>query len=270
MTCRSPDTATSPNGKTRGGYRAEVAKWKKIVSGITLIVVGVFPVMIGAIDKPWSSLWAWALVVAVLLALGTQAALLIFDPGPEAKRSQILADLADTTRATFDSMGSMARSTPGEITRSRAERYNKLASELRAALLLRHGRARVQIFLVAPHVSGQPVRADVDGFAGRLPRSAPFVAGSPRGEAALKFISNGQSYISKDVDKDPPAGWQGTTSGYQSFMSCPVVSSADDGLGMVTVDFQDPTPLTEGDEAIMQIFAGHIAVARSIEMGRTG
>lgn len=270
MTCLSPDTATSPNGETQGDYRAEVAIWKKAISGISLIAVGVLPVIIGMIDTPWLNPWAWALGGVVLLALVAQSVLLIFNPGPEATRSQILADLADTTRATFDSMGSMARSTRGEITRSRAERYNKLASELRAALLHRHGRARVQIFLLAPDVSGQPVRAVVDGFAGRRPRSGPFVADSPRGEAALRFISEGQSYISKNVDKDPPAGWQGTTSGYQSFMSCPVVSSANDGLGMVTVDFQDPTPLTEGDEAIMQIFAGHIAVARSIEMGRTG
>ncbi|WP_140398371.1 GAF domain-containing protein [Brachybacterium massiliense] len=240
--------------------------WQKGLSSLSIIIIGVCPVVIGSFDEPWRNLWLVCLGVLVLLALVWQSSQILFTPGPSKWRDQILLGLADTTQATFESIARMAQKTPGAIARSRADQYDKLAGELRAALMDRHRRPRVQIFLVAPSTEGVPVRVEPDGHAGRRPKSDPFIAGTPRGDATLAFIEHGQSYLSHNVQDDPPDGWQGTTSGYQSFMSCPVVRDGTDGLGMVTVDFERPVTLTAGDEAILRLFAGHVAVARSIEL----
>lgn len=241
---------------------------QKILLGFSIIIIGSCPVVIGAFDEPWKNPWMIIPAVLVLAALLYQAAQIFSTPGPSRLRDEVLVDLADTTHSSFDSIAEMAKKAPGAIAKSRAELYRQLAVELRTALKdsRERPRPRVQIFFVESATEDAPLRAELHACAGRRPRSEPFVAGTRRGDATFQFIEAGQSYLSHNVQEDPPDGWQGTTSGYMSFMSCPVVRDGTDGLGMVTVDFERPVALTAGDEAILRIFAGHVAVARSIEL----
>ena len=93
------------------------------------------------------------------------------------------------------------------------------------------------------------VSMDSIGHSGRGERPRTFEAGTPRGDAALDFISAKQKSFYPDLTKKKPAGYDGTMSGYETYISVPIWT--DTGVyGMVTLDAPKADSFDEGDVAL--------------------
>lgn len=93
---------------------------------------------------------------------------------------------------------------------------------------------------------------------GETPRV--FESGTPRGDAALKFITELQPAYYADLSRKRPVGYEGSMSGYKTFISSPMWSG-DSVYGMVTIDSPERRTLTKGDQFLLELVAELMATA---------
>jgi GAF domain-containing protein len=105
-----------------------------------------------------------------------------------------------------------------------------------------------------------PERMEWMAHAGRGDTPRPFIEGTTRGDAALKFIQEDNPAFYPDLDREHPVGWEGSGSGYRTFISVPVFTE-NNRYGIVTVDAPKPGALSLGDRYFVEVVAELMAVA---------
>jgi hypothetical protein len=113
-------------------------------------------------------------------------------------------------------------------------------------------RPRAVVYLL--NVESNPLTMESIGFAGRGERPRPFEAGTPRGDAALEFLAGKMPARYPDLDAEKPAGFEGTMSGYRTFISVPIWT-ANGVYGMVSLDAPRANTLDAGDLAMAELIA---------------
>lgn len=113
-------------------------------------------------------------------------------------------------------------------------------------------RARAVVYQL--NVDREPVRLESIGHSGRGDRPRPFEEGTARGDGALDFIAKRQTAHYPDLAKEKPQGYEGSMSGYRTFISVPIWT--EEGVyGMVTLDAAKATSFDEGDVALTELVA---------------
>lgn len=127
--------------------------------------------------------------------------------------------------------------------------------------------------LATRHVSGRVVLYRLDSTlaleavvsSGRLDQPRRFEPDTPRWFAVKEFLLSGQPLICNDVNNpsERPEHWNGTASGYEAFVACPVVID-DEAFGMLTFDVPQTGSLDRNDANALVIFAGLAACAANL------
>ncbi|GAA2074037.1 GAF domain-containing protein [Microbacterium hatanonis] len=99
-----------------------------------------------------------------------------------------------------------------------------------------------------------PTRMESIGHGGRGERPRPFEADTPRGDAALDFLDAKTTASYPNLDKVKPAGYEGTGSGYKTFISVPIWT-ANGVYGMVSLDAPKANSFDDGDVALTELTA---------------
>jgi membrane protein implicated in regulation of membrane protease activity len=113
-------------------------------------------------------------------------------------------------------------------------------------------RPRAVVYLL--NIESNPLTMDSIGHAGRGERPGPFEAGTPRGDAALEFLDGRRPAFYPNLDEAKPLGFEGTMSGYKSFISVPIWT-ATGVYGMVSLDAPKANLLNDGDLALTELTA---------------
>ncbi len=96
--------------------------------------------------------------------------------------------------------------------------------------------------------------------AGRQDRPGDFRRGTARGDKAFAVLEGSAPYVMvEDLNDAEPDEWQGTGAGYRTFISAPI-RSADEGLGLLTVDAPVPGSLAKRHGSTLVLFAAVIGV----------
>ena len=115
----------------------------------------------------------------------------------------------------------------------------------------------------------RPVRLRWSGqVAGRAdePRS-PFEAGTVSGDAAIAMVQDDSYLFCRDIETDPPPGWDAHDHVYRTFLSVPV-RGVEHATGMLTIDSLRPGDLdAERDRPILIVLARILAISQ-ISAGR--
>lgn len=98
---------------------------------------------------------------------------------------------------------------------------------------------------------------------GRGERPRPFVAGTPRGDAALSFIDKKAVGFFPDLRKNRPTGYDGTMSGYCTYIAAPIWTESG-SYGMVTLDAPKADSFDDGDVALVELTAEMMSIAFEI------
>jgi GAF domain-containing protein len=122
-------------------------------------------------------------------------------------------------------------------------------------------RIRVCFFLLD---EGPPRRLHAERFAGRA--GAPtvtFVEGTAAGAAALRLLSRGGWTYLADTAQEPPRFWWDTERSYRTVLAGPV-ATADQVIGLLTLDALAPGELAQVDVTLVRLLADLLATALSI------
>ncbi len=93
------------------------------------------------------------------------------------------------------------------------------------------------------------------------PRS-PFVAGTESGDAAIAMVMDDSYLFCRDIEVDPPPGWDAHEHAYRTFLSVPV-RGVDHATGMLTVDSLQPGDLDpDRDRPIVLVLARILAISQ--------
>lgn len=142
----------------------------------------------------------------------------------------------------------------------RAQRIQGIAQACATALFM----------LISPHtpevranvfvLREGPDRMEWLAHVGRGGTPRPFLAGTPRGDSAIDFITELQPAFFPDLTTDRPEGYEGSMSDYETFISVPVWS--DQAVhGMVTIDAPMKNTLTKADQRLVEVVAELMATA---------
>ena len=102
---------------------------------------------------------------------------------------------------------------------------------------------------------------------GRGVTPGAFLSGTARGDAALDFVTEQtKSLLYPDLDQDRPPGYEGTMSGYRTFLAVPIWVR-DIVYGMVTADAPEPNTLTDGDLKTAELAATLMGAAFEVCFG---
>jgi hypothetical protein len=119
-------------------------------------------------------------------------------------------------------------------------------------------------FFVLDETEDGPQRLRWSGQqAGRAdePKS-PFVAGTESGDAAIAMVLDDSFLFCRDIEVDPPPGWDAHDHVYRTFLSVPV-RGADTATGMLSVDSLHPGDLEpDRDKPILTVLARILAVSQ--------
>lgn len=99
-------------------------------------------------------------------------------------------------------------------------------------------------------------------FAGRSGSpTTTFTLGNPAGDAAIGMVLRGKNLLCRDIDTEPPPGWDTTKQrDYKTFISISV-TTADTAYGMLTLDALEPGALTNDDLHMLGLMASALAAA---------
>jgi transcriptional regulator with GAF, ATPase, and Fis domain len=123
------------------------------------------------------------------------------------------------------------------------------------ALLLKDiDRRRAVVYALDP--AHRVMRSIAHAGRGRAPRD--FVAGTPRGDTALRMLAEGEPVLVPDLAGWPHA-WAAAGSEYTTFVAVPIVAGQV-AFGMVTVDAPHAGDLTDTDMQLVVLFANLLAV----------
>lgn len=91
-----------------------------------------------------------------------------------------------------------------------------------------------------------------------------FKAGTKSGDAAIGMVLADEDRLCRDIESEPPPGWDSTKQrDYRTFVSVSVIAG-DIAHGMLTLDAVEPDTLTVEDKALLRLMAGMLAVALSV------
>jgi hypothetical protein len=128
-----------------------------------------------------------------------------------------------------------------------------------ATQLIKGERVRACWFRI---IEGKPRRMVPADYVGRA--DAPvtvFEEGTVEGDSVFAMIRHNEHVQSSNVDRDPPAGWRGTTEhGYRSFVAVPVVAGHT-AYGMLTVDAMNAGGVSRSEVPFVRLLAGLLADA---------
>lgn len=149
---------------------------------------------------------------------------------------------------------------------TRRERANGIARRCADALKLVMKDVR-QLRCVIYRMNGDGTVLEVLEWVGRSGASPPreFRRGDARGDAAFHTIEQREPCFVRDVNDAAeiaalPGVYQGTRSGYRTFISAPIVDSGH-SYGMVTVDAPEPGDLLLADKHLVMLVADMLAIA---------
>lgn len=166
----------------------------------------------------------------------------------------LVVAMGDVLEPLTGQLGNLNRATGVTVDQLRGEALQQAL--VAASGLVDPDRARACLFRLE---EGPPRRLQPDKHSGRSgPPHSNFVAGRADGNAALGMLdSHGRRYC-RDVKRDPPPGWSGTTSGYQTFVAVPVYAG-ETCYGMLTIDALSPGDLAREEESgLVDVFANLI------------
>lgn len=168
--------------------------------------------------------------------------------------------IGDALEPLTGQLGYLNRATEPTKTQLRGEALQQVL--VAVAGLVDPNRARACFFRLE---QGPPRRLEPNKHFGRsVPPHSSFVSGAPSGDAALEMLETGGRRYCRDVNQDPPPGWAGTTSGYQTFVAVPV-SAGGECYGMLTVDALAPGDLAQEEESgLVDVFANLLGAILSV------
>lgn len=95
---------------------------------------------------------------------------------------------------------------------------------------------------------------------GRRRPSGAFTLRNERGKAAIQFALSSEGAERVGNTKKAPPGWQGEGSGYQTYISVPIVSSGH-RYGMLSIDAKHVGALTPDDKEVAALAAALLGIA---------
>jgi hypothetical protein len=214
--------------------------------------------------------WLWAGGVAsVIAAVGVTVATKVVEHrrGPsieKAKRNQLVR-LKDELMPFASTTADMARQPHNVRAVYLKNAANTAATALRSIVGDHVTRPRAVVYLL--NADNDPVSMDSIAHGGRGERPGPFIAGTARGDAALSFIDKKAVGFYPDLPRKRPSGYDGTMSGYETFISVPIWT--DTGVyGMVTLDAPKAYSFNDGDVALIELVAEMLSIP--FEVGQDG
>ncbi|WP_375237264.1 GAF domain-containing protein [Microbacterium schleiferi] len=178
----------------------------------------------------------------------------------KARRKQ-LVKLRDEVMPFASTTADMARQ-PHHIRQAYLKTTAQTAATALRSVVAEHvARPRAVVYLL--NADSEPVSMDSIAHSGRGERPRPFVQGTPRGDAALSFIEKKAVGFYPDLQKKRPAGYDGTMSGYNTYISVPVWTESG-SYGMVTLDAPKAGSFDDGDVALVELMAEMMSIAFEI------
>lgn len=244
-------TADSPTPGRRAG-----------TSAVTLLLAAAGPTLIGFTGAV-GPFWALMLFGGIALILGAIAvqAVQVFRDSRRIK--SVAAEREDMRRQVRDAL----KPIPELIAQLPALGYGDRAHRLQG---IAQACATALYMLVSPHAEGVranlfaleegPDRMEWLAHVGRGETPRPFIAGTPRGDSALVFITELKPAFYPDLTVKQPDGYEGSMSDYETFVAVPIWS--DQAVyGMVTIDAPTKNALTVGDQYLVEVVAEIMATA---------
>lgn len=252
MSVRKPMSSPTPRG------RAGVAL-------VTLVLAAAGPTLIGFTGAvgPWWALMLFGGIALILAAIAIQVAQVYRDSARSKSIESERQNLRRQIRDALKPIPELIAQLPALGYAERALRLQGIAQACATGLYM----------LVSPHAAG--VRANVFALeegpdrmvwlahVGRGETPRPFEAGTPRGDAALEFITSLKPAFYPDLAHHRPPGYEGSMSDYDTFISVPVWSD-ESVYGMVTIDAPEANSLSLGDQYLVEVVAELMATAFEI------
>lgn len=227
---------------------------------VALPVVGTVMVTIGqALDDVGD--WFWVIGGALLVLLGGLVQLMTtrrhkrLSSADLNQAARFRIAMKDALQPVVEAMAYM----PYLPKKSRESTLVKVVERAVAALnlLLRNvDRVRVVVFKVDE--DGNSLKPMSHFGRGQSPRG--FIAGTTRGDRALSMVAKAGDQFVRDLDKEAPTEWEGSGSGYRTFISA-AINAGDYSYGMVTVDAPVAGSLVDTDCQLVLLIADLLAVA---------
>ncbi|THG35456.1 GAF domain-containing protein [Glaciibacter flavus] len=210
-------------------------------------------------DAWWAAFLFGGILLAVV-AIAIQVAVKVRDSRAQLTLAEEMDDLRLTVRDALLPVASLLAEMPGLDLLRRVDHLRTVGQAAVAALhslVSPHAdRARVNVY----SLETAPLQMVWLAHIGRGDKPGPFVAGTPRGDAALEFLFEAKSAFYPDLGEARPAGYGGTASGYETFIAVPVFTDKR-VWGMVTVDAPTAGSLTPGDLHLSEVVAEMMSVA---------
>jgi len=229
---------------------------------VTLLLAAAGPTLIGFTGAvgPFWGLMLFGGIALILVAIAIQA-VQVFRDGRRIK--SVAAEREDMRRQVRDAL----KPIPELIAQLPALGYGDRAHRLQG---IAQASATALYMLVSPHAEGVranlfaleegPDRMEWLAHVGRGETPRPFIAGTPRGDSALAFITELNPVFYPDLTVNQPEGYEGSISDYETFVAVPIWS--DQAVyGMVTIDAPTKNALTVGDQYLVEVVAEMMATA---------
>lgn len=218
-------TADSPTPGRRAGAAA-----------LSLLLAAAGPTLIGFTGMV-GPFWALMLFGGIALILGAIAIQVVQVFRDSRRIKSIAAEREDMRREIRDALKpipELIAQLPALGYGDRAHRLQGIAQACATALYMlvspHAERVRANVFVLEE----DPDRMEWVAHVGRGETPRPFIAGTPRGDSALAFITELKPVFYPDLTVKQPEGYEGSMSDYETFVSVPVWS--DQAVyGMVTI-----------------------------------
>ncbi|WP_224278710.1 hypothetical protein [Nocardioides lacusdianchii] len=222
-------------------------------------VLGAFLITVGQ-DLDDGRDWAWALVgFGLCLAAGAlmwlrESGVRTWRAASELEAGRLYVAMKDALQPVAELIAAM----PAKTKRQREAEAEKVATQATGALtLLLKDVDRLRAVVYQLQDSGDMTAV---AYHGRADTPSPFLKATPRGDLALKMVSDGKDWFEKDTSAATNQAYAGSGAGYQTYISAAIRSDTD-GFGMVTVDAPNPGDLVETDRQIVLLVADLLAIA---------
>jgi transcriptional regulator with GAF, ATPase, and Fis domain len=188
-----------------------------------------------------------------------------------ARRGEVTAEQrelearADTRAAVNDALDPILRQL-GDISaeRSEAARERLIAQAIpfvlnAASNLIGSERSRACWFELTDESPPRLVPRLAAGRSGSP--TTTFEAGTAAGDAAINMVLAGENRLCRNIETDPPPGWDSSKQrDYRTFISV-TVAAGDTAFGMLTLDALEPGDLSNDDLHMLGLMASALAAA---------
>lgn len=250
-------------GKRRGGW-----VWPVVSAAVPVVGSFTGAQLIAWAVRDATGIQGWLFaggITCVLAAVGVTVAAKIVEhrrgtSTDKAKRNQ-LVKLRDELMPFASTTADMARQ-PHDVRQAYLKTAAQTAATALRSIVGDHvSRPRAVVYLL--NADNDPVSMDSIAHGGRGERPRPFTAGTARGDAALAFIDKKAVGFYSDLSKKRPAGYDGTMSGYDTYIAVPIWTESG-AYGMVTLDAPRADSFDDGDVALVELTAEMMSIAFEI------